>query len=328
MKKIAPTIRDVAAEANVSIATVSKYVNGAQRFSPAVEATIKEVIERLGYRSNPLAQSMITGRTRTIGLSVLDVANPHFTSIVRGTNRIATEHGYTVLLVDIAETPSRERPLLEALSGRVDGMIVFSRLPEEELEWMVALNKPLVYFGQLNKLTMPCVGGDDTMGARIITQHLIDLGHKNIAYLGFSKSRHDEERIGSVRACMADNGMTLRAYDADAPNAAEGERMARAVLEGERPDAVICFNDLMALGFMKEAKALGARLPEDMSVTGFDNIQFGSYTSPTLTSIDQQSEKIGEVAMRRLLDVIGGDETLDVIKIEPLLVVRESTIRR
>src|SRR4051812_36014514 len=173
MKIKAPTIRDVANAAGVSTATVSKYVNNAQRFSPAVEATIKAVIEELGYRSNPLAQSMITGRTKTIGLSVLDISNPHFTSIVKGANRIAQEHGYTVLLVDTDENPQRERPLLEALSRRVDGMIVFSRMPEEEMEWMVKLDKPLVFFGRLEHLKLPSVGSDDHRGAYMITQHLV-----------------------------------------------------------------------------------------------------------------------------------------------------------
>ena len=328
MKNKAPTIRDVAAAAGVSIATISKYVNGAQRFSPAVEATIKQIIEQLGYRSNPLAASMITGRTKTIGLSVLDLANPHFTSIVRGINRVATEHGYTVLLVDIEETPSRERPLLEALSRRVDGMIVFSRLPEEELDWMMALNKALIYFGPLSRLEMPSLGGDDLLGARLVTEHLITLGHKRFAYLGFSKSRHDQQRLGTVRACLAARGLALTAHDANAPTALEGERMSGAILAGAWPDAVVCFNDLMALGFMKEAKALGVRLPQDMSVTGFDNILYGQYVSPTLTSVDQQSERIGEAAMHKLLAVMANEPTEAFTEIEPLLVVRASTMQR
>jgi LacI family transcriptional regulator len=132
MKKNVPTIRDVAAAAGVSTATVSKFMNGTQRFSPAVEAKITQVIEQLGYRSNPLAQSMITGRTKTVGLSVLDVTNPHFTSIVKGANRVAQAHGYTVLLVDTEENPDRERPQLEALARRVDSVIIFSRMQDKD----------------------------------------------------------------------------------------------------------------------------------------------------------------------------------------------------
>jgi LacI family transcriptional regulator len=329
MKKNIPTIRDVAAAAGVSTATVSKYVNGAQRFSPAVEATIKAVIEELGYRSNPLAQSMITGRTKTIGLSVLDVSNPHFTSIVKGANRIAQEHGYTLLLVDTDENPQRERPLLEALSRRVDGMIVFSRMPEEEMEWMVKLDKPLVFFGRLEHLKLPSVGSDDHRGAYMITQHLVALGHTRVAYLGFSKSRRDAERMGGIRACLEAHNLTLQNFDCNAPSALEGERMSSPIMLGaEHPDALICYNDMMAMGFMKEAQTLGFRVPADISVAGFDNILFGRYSSPALTTVDLQSERMGVTAMEKLLAVIEGDATIDFTMVEPQLILRASTASR
>jgi LacI family transcriptional regulator len=329
MKKKLPTIRDVAAAAGVSTATVSKYVNGAQRFSPAVEATIKAVIEQLGYRSNPLAQSMITGRTKTIGLSVLDISNPHFTSIVKGANRVAIEHGYTLLLVDTDENPTRERPLLEALSRRVDGMIVFSRMPEEEMEWMVALDKPLVFFGRLDHLKLSSVGSDDHRGAYMITQHLVALGHKKFAYLGFSKSRRDAERMGGIRACLDAHALPLQVFDCNAPSAMEGERMSSPILLGaEHPDALVCYNDMMAMGFMKEAQTLGFRVPADISVAGFDNILFGRYSSPALTTVDLQSERMGVAAMEKLLSTIAGDAEIDFTRVEPQLILRASTASR
>lgn len=329
MKKAIPTIRDVAAAAGVSTATVSKFVNGAQRFSPAVEATIKAVIAELGYRSNPLAQSMITGRTNTIGLSVLDVANPHFTSIVKGANRVALARGYTVLLVDTEETPSRERPLLEALSRRVDGMIVFSRMQEKDMGWMVEINKPMVFFGTLFQLDIPSVASDDHRGAYMATRHLVTLGHRNIAYLGFSKSRRDEERLGGIRECMAEHNLQLKVFDASTPSAPEGERICSSIMLGpDHPDALICYNDLMALGFMKEAQTLGFRLPADISVTGFDNILFGNYTSPPLTTVDLQSERMGATAMEKLIDMIDGKPIANYTKIEPQLILRASTVNR
>lgn len=329
MKKSIPTIRDVAAAAGVSTATVSKYVNGAQRFSPAVEATIKQVIEQLGYRSNPLAQSMITGRTKTIGLSVLDVSNPHFTSIIKGANRVALEHGYTLLLVDTDENAARERALLEALSRRVDGMLVFSRMPEQEMEWMVDMQKPLVFFGRLTHLQLPCVGSDDRRGAYMITQHLVALGHERIAYMGFSRSRRDEERMGGIRECLDSHNLTLTTFDCNAPTAIEGERVSSSIMLGAaHPDAIICYNDLMALGFMKEAQTLGFRVPDDISVAGFDNIQFGRYTSPPLTSVDLQSERMGVAGMTKLLAAIDGDSQIDFTMVEPQLILRSSTIRR
>jgi LacI family transcriptional regulator len=329
MKKNVPTIRDVAAAAGVSTATVSKFMNGTQRFSPAVEAKVSKVIAELGYKSNPLAQSMITGRTRTVGLSVLDVSNPHFTSIVKGANRVALQHGYTLLLVDTEENPGRERPLLEALSRRVDGMIVFSRMQEKEMDWMVELDKPLVFFGRLSQLALPHVASDDHRGAYMVTRHLVTLGHKRIAYLGFSKSRRDEERMGGIKECLAAHGMSLQVYDGSAPSALEGERICSSIMLGsEHPDALICYNDLMALGFMKAAQILGFKLPADISVAGFDNIQFGNYTSPPLTTVDLQSERMGVAAMEKLLDTIEGKPTAPFTMIEPQLILRSSTINR
>jgi LacI family transcriptional regulator len=329
MKKSVPTIRDVAAAAGVSTATVSKFVNGAQRFSPPVEDTIKRVIAELGYRSNPLAQSMITGRTKTVGLSVLDITNPHFTSIVKGVNRVAQAHGYTVLLIDTEESPERERPMLEALSRRVDGMIVFSRLAESELRWLADMDRPLVFFGRLSELALPTVASDDHRGAYMLTRHLLTQGHRRIAYLGFSRSRRDEERMAGVKECLAAHGMELTVFDSTAPSSAEGERMCSSImLGGEHPDALICYNDLMALGFMKAAQMLGFRLPAEISVAAFDNIQFGSYSSPALTSVDLQSERMGVAAMEKLLATIDGKPADRYTRIEPQLILRASTMNR
>ena len=329
MKKNVATIRDVAAAAGVSTATVSKFVNGAQRFSPAVEATIKEVIAKLGYRSNPLAASMITGRTKSIGLSVLDVSNPHFTSIVKGANRVAQAHGYTLLLVDTEENPDRERPLLEALSRRVDGMIVFSRMVEAEMDWMTELGKPLVFFGRLTRLDIPWVISDDHRGAYMLTRHLVSLGHRRIAYLGFARSRRDEERLGGIRECLAAHGLELTVHEGSAPTSAEGERVCSSIMLGaEHPEALICYNDLMALGFMKSAQTLGFKLPEDISVAGFDNIQYGLYTSPPLTTVDLQSERMGTAAMEKLLAAIDGKPALNATTIEPQLILRNSIAKR
>ncbi|HEY5800736.1 MAG TPA: LacI family DNA-binding transcriptional regulator [Burkholderiaceae bacterium] len=329
MKSTAPTIRDVAAAAQVSTATVSKYINGAQRFSPKVEAALDVAIATLGYKSNPLAKSMITGRTNTIGLSVLDITNPHFSSILKGANRVAHDQEYSVLLVDTEETPSRERRTLEELSRRVDGMIVFSRLREEEMGWMAEIGKPLVFFGALAELPLPTVASDDHGGAYLLAQHLRMLGHKRIAYLGFPRSRRDEERLGGIRECLEGSGIELTVVHGESPSMAEGERLCSSIVLGsKRPDAVICYNDLMALGFMKEAGNLGLSIPRDLSVVGFDNIPYGKYMTPALTTVDLQSERMGATAMEKLLAVIRGEPVEKLTKVAPQLVLRASTVAR
>ena len=312
------------------MATVSKYMNGAQRFSAPVEAKLKAAIEQLGYRSNPLARSMITGKTRTIGLAILDIRNPHFTNIVKGANRIALQNDYTLLLVDTEESQERERQLIEALAQRVDGMIVSSRMPEEAIQWMVELNKPVVLFGRTRELQIPSVGSDSHLAAYMLAKHLLNEGHRQVAYLGFGQSRWNAERIRGVSECFQEAGLTVDIHDAYAPSALAGEQACSAImLAPKRPQAVICYNDLIALGFMKEARALGFNLPDDVSVVGFDNVPYGEYSSPALTTMDLQSERMGEVAMQKLLDLLAGqDGDGEYALLEPRLVVRESTRRR
>jgi LacI family transcriptional regulator len=324
-----PTIRDVATAAGVSTSTVSKFVNGIQRFSPEVEAALKTAIEKLGYRSNPQAQAMITGRTGAIGLSVLDISNPHFTGIVKGANRVALAHGYTLLLVDIDENPSRERSLLEALSRRVDGLLVYSRLPEQDMEWMPKLGKPLVFFGRLDHMKLPCVSGDDHLAGYMLAQHLVAMGHKQVAYLGFSRSNRNKERMDGIKACLAAHDLSLLTFDCDAPTAPASELISSLIMLGKQhPDAIICYNDLMALGLMAGIQKLGFRVPDDVSVAGFDNIPFGRYTMPPLTTVDQQSEQMGEAGMHKLLAAIAGDARVDVTTLAPQLIVRSSVLRR
>jgi LacI family transcriptional regulator len=326
MKKAPPTIRDVAIAADVSVATVSKYVNGTKRFSPEVESRLKETIEALGYRSNPLARSMITGRTRTIGLAILDISNPHFTDVVKGANRVALEHDYTLLLVDTEENPTREHALIEALAQRVDGLIISSRLSEKESTWMLELNKPVVMLRHLHELTIPTVGIDNRLATYMAARHLLNLGHRRIAYLGFGQASINDERIRGASDCLAEVGLTLDVYDAEAPTAQAGEQACSKVLLGpRRPQAVICYNDLIALGFMKEAKALGFRLPNDVSVTGIDNAPYGEYAEPTLTTVDTQSERMGELATLKLIDALSGGTDAAHLILEPRLIVRHST---
>ncbi|RDU94743.1 LacI family DNA-binding transcriptional regulator [Trinickia dinghuensis] len=326
MKNGSRTIRDVAAMAGVSVATVSKYVNGTQRFSPTVEAKLKDAIDRLGYRSNPLARSMITGRTRAIGVAILDISNPHFTNMVKGANRVALQHDYTLLLVDTEEDPARERSLIQALAPRVDGLIISSRASEEMAAWMLDLGKPVVMLRRVQGLAIPNVGFDNRLATYMLARHLLNLGHRHIAYLGFGAASINDERVSGARDALAEAGLALDIYDTHAPTALAGEQACSRVLLGpKRPKAVICYNDLIALGFMKEAKSLGFRLPQDVSVAGIDNAFYGEYVEPRLTTIDTQSEKMGELAVQKLIDALAGRADVEHVMLEPRIVVRDST---
>ncbi|WP_322102513.1 LacI family DNA-binding transcriptional regulator [Paraburkholderia sp. J41] len=326
MKSSSPTIRDVAALAGVSVATVSKYVNGTQRFTPTVEAKLKDAIELLGYRSNPLARSMITGRTRTIGVAILDITNPHFTNVVKGANRVALQHDYTLLFVDTEENPARERALIEALAPRVDGLLISSRISAEIGKWLLELRKPAVMLRRVPGVAIPNVGFDNPLATYMLARHLLNLGHRRIAYLGFDAETINNERIEGARSALAEAGLTLDVYDTHAPTAQGGvAACSRVMLGPKRPQAVICYNDLIALGFMKEAKVLGFQLPRDVSVAGIDNVPYGEYVEPRLTTIEGQSEKMGELAMQMLIDALAGRTDIEHVMLEPSLVVRDST---
>ena len=219
--------------------------------------------------------------------------------------------------------------MLEALSRRVDGIIMFSRMLESEMDWVMELGKPLVYFGRLSRLEIPWVISDDHRGAYMLARHLVSLGHKRIGYLRFPRSRRDEERLAGIRACLAAHDLELTVYEGGAPTAAEGERVCSSIMLGAgHPDALICYNDLMALGFMKAAQTLGFKLPEQLSVAAFDNIEYGQYTSPALTTVDLQSERMGVAAMEKLIAAIDGKPAPATTMIEPQLILRGSTIKR
>ena len=329
MKK-KPTIRDVAARAGVSIATVSKYINSTQRFTPGVERKIRAAVDELAYHSNPLARSMITGKTGSVGVVILDIGNPHFTSLVKGANRVALEHGYNLLFVDTEESQAREDELLEALSRRVDGLIVSTRMPEDQLGRVLAYGKPVVFSGRPAPGNRPSIGIDAYTAAFMLGELLVKQRHRKIAYVGFAPARPDMERTRGLTECLAAHRLKFTRFEVRSPTVAEGERVCPAiVLRKDKFDAVVCYNDMVAIGFLGAARSLGVCVPADVSVVGIDNIAFGRFTSPALTTVDTQSEFLGEEGMRLLFRLIEGDTSAKGHrKVEPRLVMRDSTRQR
>ena len=323
------TIKDVAAAAGVSIATVSKFINGQQRFSAPVEARLKEVIARLGYRLNHQARSMVTGKTRTLGLAILDVRNPHFANLVKGANRVALAREYNLLVVDLEEQASHERHLLEALSGRVDGLIVSSRIPDEALHMLDTLGKPVVFFGHAAGEGVHCVRTDGFRAAYMLGRHLVETGRQRIAFLGYARSRWNSEREAGLRQALGESGLKLSSYAVEGPTLEGGQQAcASLMLGGPRPDAVVAYNDLVAIGLMHEAQALGLRVPNDVAIAGFDDIPVSRFMHPALTTVNMRSEEQGEAAMTRLLDVLQNRTTeAGEMLFEPRLVPRASTAR-
>lgn len=324
-----PTMRDVARTAGVSIATVSRFVNGLQRFTETTEQRLRDAIDTLGFSVDPVARSMITGRTNTIAVVILDIRNPHFTGIVKGANRKAQELGYNLLFVDTGERQSAEASMLRELSRRVDGLIVSSRMPDAALTTLRDLDKPVVFFGRASQLGVHSVSADGRAAAAMLARHLLDLGHRRIAYLGYTGARWDAERKSGLSDTLREVGLEPLLFAAESPTLESGEKAVGEVLMGDaRPDAVICFNDMLALGFMKQAQAAGIRIPEQVSVAGFDDIPFARFSTPTLTTVDMQSEAMGELALTRLVELIDGSLDASEERLRPRLVLRQSTAKK
>jgi DNA-binding LacI/PurR family transcriptional regulator len=308
-RKRAATIRDVAAAAQVSTATVSKFVNGNQRFTAEVEARIAQAVRTLGYSLNPMARGMITGQTGNVGIIILDILNPYFTSLVKGASRMAASAGLNLIIADAAESTAPELGVLQSLCRRVDGLIVSARLPAPVIEALFASGTPVVFYGRpALHPNAHNVGCDNHAAALMLGRHLRELGHRRISYLGFSGARWSAERERGLRDAFRDVNARFRVFDAAAPSAEEGERLASTILlSQDMDDAIVTYNDLLAMGLLLEAKTLGIRVPEQVSVAGFDNIAYGRLVSPALTSVDMMGEATGELAMRKLLGVVRGE---------------------
>jgi LacI family transcriptional regulator len=327
-RRKAATIRDVAAQAGVSTATVSKFINGGQRFTREVEERISLAIRQLGYASNPLARGMITGRTGNVGIVILDILNPHFTSIVKGASRAAAQSGLNLLFADIAEGRTPELAMIQALSRRVDGLIVSARLQDPTIDWLEHTGQPCVYYGGMpSRAGCHSVGTDNRTAGLMLGRHLRDRGLRRIAYVAYPAARWSADRFSGLRAAFEGMDASWRQHEVGEATAPEGERIASSVLLGEDPpDAVVAYNDLLALGIIAQAHALGVAVPAQVAVAGFDDILYARHTHPALTTVDMGGERMGESAMRRLVERIEGRATAPGHEaLAPRLQVRAST---
>jgi LacI family transcriptional regulator len=329
-RKRVATIRDVAQAAGVSTATVSKFVNGGQRFTADVEARVSKAVKDLGWSLNPMARGITTGRTGNVGIVILDIRNPHFTSMVKGAARAASAAGLNLIFADAAESREPELAVLKALSRRVDGLIVSARLPAPVIEALFDSGTPVVFYGgPPPHPAYHSVCCDNAMAGHMLGRHLRDRGFRRISYVGFPTALWSSERWRGLQTAFEGVEASFQQFEAAAPITDEGERLASMVLlSGPMPDAVVAFNDLLAMGILAEARALGIRVPEQVALAGFDNIAYGRLVSPSLTSVDMMSETVGEVALRRLAQVIQGVATQHDDVLTSRLVVRESTTAR
>jgi LacI family transcriptional regulator, galactose operon repressor len=332
----APTLRDVAQLAGVHPATASRALNPQTR--PLVNAdTARKVLraaESLGYQPNPIARSLKTARTTTVGLVIPDLTNPLFPPIVRGIEDVLSPAGYSALIVNTDNDPAREEAQIESLRSRqVEGLIVATARREHPL--LVRLHAQGVRMVLVNRrvddLELPAVTADDAVGIGLAVAHLAGLGHRRIAHLaGPQNTSTGVVRARAFRHAVRDQGLAddpaLVAESAYWSEADGAQALRRLLDSGVQFTGIVGGNDLLALGCYDVFHERGLRCPEDISVVGFNGMPFLDKMQPPLTTVSIPHHELGFEAARLLLDAIDEPDRMPrSVLLAPSLVVRRST---
>ncbi len=326
-KKAAVTIYDVAAAAGVAPSTVSRALARPGRVSASTAAKVRAAAVELGYRRSSAAPALVTAPSRLIAMIVADIGNPVFQDIIRGAEAACGNAGYTMILVNGQESASHERHAAEQLLSTVDGLILTSpRLSDSGIR-VLAKQRPVIVLNRIVR-GLPSVLTDASRGARRAVEHLGQLGHRNITYLGGPEaSWTDGIRWRSVEESGLQLEIRTRRVGPHTPTPGGGERAAHHWAQSPT-SAVVAFNDLMAIGFIRGLRALGVEVPRDVSVVGFDNSLTGALTTPGLTSVASPLSLQGGTAVRNLVAIIGGARSSQEPVLLPVkLVPRASTSR-
>lgn len=328
------TMKDVAERARVSVSTVSHVLNGTRKVAGETQEAVLSAIEELSYQPNLLAKSLKTRRTFTIGLLVSDIQNSFFTSVVRGIEDVALSRGYHLFLCNTDEDAAREDEYVRELAKkRVDGLLVASSAPRHNhARRLRAENLPFVFVDRkVEGVDADVVSVDNREGMRLISDHLVGLGHERIGMIsGPLDKASGYERYLGLQSALADLGVGLedslvRFGDFRTSSGRDGTQELLRL--PSPPTALVTANNQMTLGALLAVKELGLRIPDDISVVGFDDPEWAPLTDPPLTTLAQPTYEMGVEAVKLLLDRIEGEQEGHTrrVPLEPWLVVREST---
>ncbi|GHF27116.1 LacI family DNA-binding transcriptional regulator [Pseudolysinimonas yzui] len=329
----ASSIRDVAARAGVSVGTVSNVLNGSPQVSPEAAAKVRTAIAELGYVRNDAARQLRAGRSTTVGLVVLDVRNPFFTDVARGVEDEAAKHGLSVLLGNSSEDARRESGYLDLFEEqRVHGILIspFGDI-EPRLRQLRERGTPVVLVDRESRdAAVSSVSVDDIAGGRLAVEHLLATGRRRMVFAGGPlEIRQVSDRLAGARSAIAEvPGATLEVIPTRALTVLDGRRLGEALIaRPERPDAIFAANDLVAVGLLQALVMSGElRVPDDIALIGFDDIDFAAAAVVPLSSIRQPRHEIGATALRILREEAAEpDLPPRRIVFQPELVVRAST---
>lgn len=320
----AVTISDVAARAGVSLSTVSRALNGNATVDPALAERVRAAAAELDYTANPVARSLVSGRTQTVAVVVPDLANPTFQAILRGLGRAASADDFHVLVSDSVESIDAERTLATTTRRRTDGVILCApRMPQPELDALAPTLSPLVLVNRVSP-DVPSVRADYGAALRTQLEDLHRVGHRRIVYLaGAPGSASGAQRASALDAFAAAHPeVDLRRFpggvDADA-----GAAAADAVL-ASTATAAVAFNDLVAIGLLDAVRRRGCRVPDDLSIVGFDDIPFARFTTPPLTTATVPADDLGREAWIRMRALLAGEAVPRSLTVIPQSVRRET----
>ncbi|MCP8899554.1 LacI family DNA-binding transcriptional regulator [Gilvimarinus xylanilyticus] len=323
-------IRDVAREAGVSVATVSRALSDPEKVSQTSLNKVHSAIEKVGYRPNMLARSFRSAKSYAVVVLVPDITNPFFSEVIRSIEDRAQQKGYAVLLGDTRGLPEREKEYIRRVETRLADGVIQLRPDEPGKQSQIPKDVAFVNVCGCESTTGPRVRIDNRGAARSVVEYLISLGHKRIGVIsGLSTNPHTVDRLAGYREALEAADLEF-----DPALIAEGDFTTWSGLNSakqfctmsNRPTAVFCMNDEMAIGAMQTFKSAGLRVPEDISVTGFDDISYARYCDPSLTTVTQPAEEMGKLSMDMLLRLIEGQDLAQEENVLPAeFVIRKST---
>jgi DNA-binding LacI/PurR family transcriptional regulator len=323
-------LRDVARKAGVSTATVSRALSDPGCVRPRTRARVLRAVSQLRYRPNPHARNLRGGRSRTVGLVVSNLENPFFLDMYHYLEQEAVRQGYEIVVESTGYDPRRLNETLEGMLARsLAGLVVSaSELDASVSEVLEGVQFPVVIFMCDLAISLPActrINVNDAAGVQTLVSYLRSLGHRRFGLLGHhTKIGNLKARSTIVRRALRAGGPGVSIATAEVEDSPAGGRLGSHTLVAAepRPTAIICLNDHVAIGALRGIREHGLRVPEDLSVVGFDNIGLSEYTNPSLTTVHVPRDCLGRLAMERILDA--GRAAPNVI-LDPQLLIREST---
>ena len=325
------TIHDVAQDAGVSPTTVSRYLNNRIELPPSTSARIDAAIARLDYRPNLLAKRLSTGRSEAIGLVTPEIREPFFAELASAVEDEADRHGYTIFMSSTRSDRAREIASLERLHDRhVDGLIMMTNTPDDgTLARLIGQRRNVVLIDEdIPGVNVPRVFVENEPGAYTATRHLIEAGHRSIAYIGGPVGLFSvEERRAGFLLAMAEAGLTpqpehirIGSFAPDFAKAAVEDFLAAP----KPPTAIFASSDYLAIGAIRGLKAAGVSMPEQMSLVGFDDMPLTELFNPPLTAIRQPIEALGRQGFQALFALLNGQQPEMLTRLPVKLIERES----